>query len=123
MPATVLIVDDEPFMVDIIWDILESRGYRVLATTDADRALAMLAEDPGPIDLLLTDVTMPQRTGPELAALVQERWPDCRVIFLSGHTSESLHDRGVPPGARILAKPVTLDALVSAVSSALTSEG
>jgi two-component system, cell cycle sensor histidine kinase and response regulator CckA len=63
MPATVLVVDDEPPIVEIVHDILESRGYRVLATTEPERALAMLDEDPGPIHLVLTDVMMPSRSG------------------------------------------------------------
>src|ERR1700693_6024243 len=77
MAATVLVVDDEPAIVEIIQDILESRGYRGLSASDSARALAMLDEDPGPIHLLLTDVIMPNHhSGPELAERVQHRWPD-----------------------------------------------
>jgi CheY-like chemotaxis protein len=119
MRPTVLVVDDEPPIVEIIHDILESRGHRVLATSDTERALAMLEEDPGPFDVLLTDVQMPQRTGPELAALVQQRWPDCKAIFMSGHSHESLPEGAVPPDTRVLVKPVTLEALLVAVGTAL----
>jgi len=86
MAATVLVVDDEPPIIEIIREILESRGYRVLATSDSERALAMLDEDPGPIHILLTDVMMRDRSGPELAVRVQHRWPDVKVIFMSGHS-------------------------------------
>jgi hypothetical protein len=120
MAATVLVVDNESPIVEIIQDILESRGYRVLATSDSERALAMLDEDPGPVHLLLTDVLMPDHlSGPELAERVQHRWPDVRVIFMSGHDRETLPEGALPPNARVLLKPITLEALLSAVSTAL----
>jgi DNA-binding NtrC family response regulator len=120
MAATVLVVDDEPAIVEIIQDILESRGYRVLATSDSARALAMLDEDPSPIHLLLTDVIMPNHhSGPELAERVQHRWPDVQVIFMSGHARENLPESALPPDARVLVKPITLAALLSVVSTAL----
>jgi two-component system, cell cycle sensor histidine kinase and response regulator CckA len=117
--ATVLVVDDEPPLVELIHDILESRGYRVLATSDAERALTMLDEDPGPIHLLLTDVMMSGRSGFEVAERVQHRWPEVRVIFMSGHVRETLPEDTLPPNARVLVKPISLDALVTAVGTAL----
>ena len=119
MAATVLIVDDEAPIMEVIQDILESRGYRVLATSDPERALAMLDEDPGPIHLLLTDVMMPSHSGFEVAERVQSRWPDVQVIFMSGHARETLPEDTLPPNARVLVKPLSLDAVVSAVRAAL----
>ena len=118
MGATVLLVDDE-LPVEIIQDILERRGYRVLATSDSERALAMVDEDPGPIHLLLTDVMMPSHSGFEVAERVQHRWPEVQVIFMSGHAQETLPQDTLPPNARLLVKPLSLHALVSAVSAAL----
>jgi len=119
MPATVLVVDDEPPIVEIVHDILESRGYRVLATTEPDRALAILDEEPGPIHLVLTDVMMPSRSGFEIAERVQNRWPEVRVIFMSGHSRETLPEDTLPPNARVLVKPIALEPLLAAVSTAL----
>ena len=119
MTATVLVVDDEPPLVEVIHEILESRGYRVLATSDSERALAMLDEDPSPIHLLLTDVVMPCRSGFEVAERVQHRWPEVQVIFMSGHSLETLPEDTLPPNARVLVKPISLEALLSAVSTAL----
>ena len=119
MTATVLVVDDEPPLVEVIHEILESRGYRVLATSDSERALAMLDEDPGPIHLLLTDVVMPNRSGFEVAERVQHRWPEVQVIFMSGHSLETLPEDTLPPNARVLVKPISLEALLSAVRTAL----
>jgi DNA-binding NtrC family response regulator len=122
MAATVLVVDDESPIVEIIQDILEGQGYRVLATSDSERALAMLDEDSRPIHLLLTDVMMPGRSGFEVAERVQHRWPDVQVIFMSGHSRETLPDDTLPPNARVLVKPISLEALLSAVSTALGPE-
>jgi CheY-like chemotaxis protein len=119
MRPTVLVVDDEPPIVEIIHDILESRGYRVLATSDSERALALLDEDPNPIQLLITDVMMPSRSGFEVAERVQHRWPEVQVIFMSGHSRETLPEDTLPPNARVLVKPITLEALLSAVGTAL----
>jgi DNA-binding response OmpR family regulator len=119
MRPTVLVVDDEPPIVEIIHDILESRGYRVLATSDSERALAMLDEDPSPIHLLITDVMMPSRSGFEVAERVQHRWPEVQVIFMSGHSRETLPEDTLPPNARVLVKPINLEALLSAVSTSL----
>jgi len=104
MAATVMIVDDEAPILEIIQDILERRGYRVLATSDPERALGIVGEDPGPIHLLLTDVMMPSHSGFELAERVQHRWPDVRVIFMSGHTRETLPADTLPSNARVLVK-------------------
>ena len=119
MTRTVLVVDDEPPIVEIIQDILESLGYRVLSTSDPERAVAILDEDPGPIHLLLTDVMMSGRSGFEVAERVQHRWPEVQVIFMSGHSLETLPEDTLPPNARVLVKPISLEALLSAVSTAL----
>ena len=122
MAATVLLVDDESPIVEIIQDTLERRGYRVLATSDSERALAMVDEDPGPIDLLLTDVIMPSHSGFEVAERVQHRWPEVQVIFMSGHTRETLPEDTLPPNARVLVKPISLETLLAAVRTALGPE-
>ena len=119
MAATVLIVDDEPPLVELIHEILESRGYRVLATSDADRALALLDEDPGPIHLLLTDVMMRSHNGFEIAERAQHRWPEVQVIFMSGHIRETLPENTLPANARVLGKPISLEGLLGAVRTAL----
>ena len=116
-PATVLIVDDERRITEALHEILESQGYRVLSTINPDHAPALLAQ--GPIDLLLTDVMMPQMPGLKVAALVQERWPGCRVIFMSGYTSEDLSTRGIPANAMVINKPLSIPALIEAVRTAL----
>ncbi len=119
MAATVLLVDDEPRIIEMLQDVLESRGYEVLSTTNPLRVLALLGDHPGPIDLLLVDVIMPQMPGRELVTLVQQRWPDCRVIFMSGYSLENLPAPGVPAGSQIVMKPIAIGGLLDAVRTAL----
>jgi two-component system cell cycle sensor histidine kinase/response regulator CckA len=119
----ILIVDDEPTVTEMLQDVLETRGYLVLAATTSAQVLAMLAEDPRPIDLLLVDVIMPQMSGWELAALVRQRRPDCRVVFMSAYPADRLPAPGVPAGAPILLKPITIEVLLEAVRTALGVEG
>ncbi len=69
--------------------------------------------------MLLTDVMMPHMPGLEVAALVQQRWPGCRVIFMSGYASEDLSARGLPADAMVLNKPISIPALIELVRAAL----
>jgi CheY-like chemotaxis protein len=120
---TVLIVDDQRGVTEMLHDLLETRGYRVLAANDPARALVLLRDDPRPIDLLLVDVIMPQLAGRDPAASVQERWPDCQVIYMSGYAREQLPPPGVPASSSILMKPIAISALFDAVHGALGSKG
>ena len=117
--ATVLVVDDKPGVTEMLHDILETRGYRILSANSPARALALLTDDPRPIDVLLVDVIMPALPGRDLAGLVQERWPDCRVIFMSGYGRDQLPAPGVPDGSPILLKPIAIAALLDTVRTAL----
>ena len=83
---TILLVEDETTVLDLVRRILEAQGYQVLAAHDADAALKIcgqLVEHP---DLLLTDVVMPRTNGPVLAENLQELYPDLKVLFMSGYT-------------------------------------
>lgn len=120
---TVMIVDDESRVTDIMHDILESRGYRILAATSPTRALALLSEDSRAVDVLLSDVVMPEMPGTELARLVQARWPACQVILMSGYFPQDLAARGLPPQSVVLDKPIAIATLLEAVSAALGRYG
>ena len=120
---TVLIVDDEPRVTEILHAVLQTRGYRVLCANAPQDVVALLADDPRPIDLLLVDVVMPQMPGRDLAASVNERWPDCRVIFMTAYTTESLPAPGFPAGAQIILKPIVIPELIAAVRTVLGPKG
>ncbi len=106
--ATILVVEDEDAVRGLIRDVLETDGYRVLEARDGVLALGVYETHGDQIDLLLTDVVMPQMNGPELAEhLVGER-EDLQVLFVSGYHDES--DFGVHrplERAEFLPKPFT----------------
>jgi CheY-like chemotaxis protein len=117
---TILVVEDEPAVRELVRRTLERRGYRVLvAPTPAD-AVEIARRQPDGIQLLLSDVILPQMSGRKVASLVAERQADLRVLYMSGYTDESVAYHGiVEQGAAFLQKPFTPDALARKVREAL----
>jgi CheY-like chemotaxis protein len=112
-PATILVVDDETGIRDLMRKILQRERYRVLAAGSAEEALA--AAQGQAIDLLITDVMLPGIHGPELASRMQQTAPRLKTLFISGYSGEERF----PAGAHFLAKPFTLAALLEKVRAAL----
>jgi PAS domain S-box-containing protein len=119
--ATILLVEDEASLRDIAQELLEANGYTVLPAANAAEALALADQhEAGSIQLLLTDVVMPGMSGPALALKVRERWPDVSVVFMSGYSQEAVQEHGLlEAGARLLAKPFSLNLLVRSVEESL----
>jgi CheY-like chemotaxis protein len=93
-------------------DSLAALGYRVLIAADGAEAVALADRHPDRIDLLLTDVILPKRSGPSVAEHVRGRHPECKVLFVSGYTANAIVHRGIlDEGVRFLAKPFTPGAL------------
>jgi PAS domain S-box-containing protein len=92
---TILVVEDEVGVRSLINLALVSSGYTVLDTTDAESALEICAKYEGPIHLLLTDVVMPQMSGPMVAERVAALRPDIKVLYMSGYTDDSVVRHGV----------------------------
>jgi GAF domain-containing protein/ActR/RegA family two-component response regulator len=117
---TILLVEDEDDVRELSREILEMAGYVVLeAPTGAD-ALRLCAQHRDEICLLLTDVVMPQMSGPDLARQVEEIRPGTRVVYMSGYTDDALGHHGVlDPGIVLLPKPFTPDALLKGLRQAL----
>ncbi len=110
--ATVLVVDDETEVRTLIAEILRGSGYRVVVAPDGDAAIALLERVGRQVDLLVTDVVMPVMSGTDLAARVIERFPDTRVLFVSGFVpAGSAALRGAPLVAKPLHKAELLDAV------------
>jgi PAS domain S-box-containing protein len=108
---TVLVVEDEHGLRELTKKLLERQGYTVLTAANAREARRML-EEHASIDVLLTDVIMPGGSGPDLTAGLGARWPDLRVIYMSGYTEETIVHHGVlDPGIVFLHKPFTSDTL------------
>ncbi len=91
----VLLVEDEDNIREPAIEILESRGYKVIAAPDATQALAMSDEYAGPIHILVTDVVMPGLSGSELARQLLRRRSDLRVLYISGYPEDSIAHHGV----------------------------
>ena len=117
---TVLVVEDEEAVRALARRVLLSRGYRVLEAGSAADALALVEKSAGRIDLLLTDVVMPDMGGPVLAErLVRDR-PDLRVLYISGYAEEAIQRHGIlPAGGMLLEKPFTADQLARQVRESL----
>jgi signal transduction histidine kinase len=117
---TVLVVEDNPAVRAVTMRMLSRLGYRVLEAEGGEAALTVLEGHEGAIDLLLSDIVMPQMDGPQVAAAIAARRPDIAVVFMSGHTERSIREhRPLPEGARLVEKPLVLVALATAIREAL----
>ncbi len=90
---TVLVVEDDPNVRDLVRLLLENNGYTVLTVQDADEAVRACTELG--VDLLLTDVVMPEVSGRVLAERVADAAPSVRILFMSGYSDEAVHRHGV----------------------------
>ncbi|AMV71084.1 hypothetical protein JCM30471_29030 [Desulfuromonas carbonis] len=117
---TVLLVEDEPDILDVGTQMLELQGYRVLAAATPGEAIRLAQEHRGEIHLLMTDVVMPEMNGRELAEKLQARYPGLRCLFMSGYTADIITHRGVlDEGVQFIQKPFTLKALGAKVREVL----
>ncbi len=119
---TVLLVEDEEAVRGLVKRLLESRGYRVLEASHGPEALLLEQKHRAEIELVLTDVVMPQMSGPELARRLLRRNPGLKVIFMSGYTGEALvRNHLVNKEVNLLQKPFTAASLTRKVREVLDS--
>jgi PAS domain S-box-containing protein len=117
---TIVLVEDEDGLRALIREVLEDAGYRVVEAADPERGLAAVRAETRGIDLLMTDVILPQMRGNELADRVREISPQARVLFMSGYTDEAIGQHAVlAPGSPFLQKPFSLAALLAKVRAVL----
>jgi len=117
---TILLAEDDNAVRAIARETLERAGYTVLAAANGRAALALAEKHEGPIDLLLTDVIMPEMNGRELAETLAGRRDGLRVLFASGYSDDVLLDQGaLAPGVTLLDKPFTPAALAAKVAEVL----
>jgi PAS domain S-box-containing protein len=117
---TILLIEDEEEVRDLAKEILEASGYRVLVACHAAEALPIVKSHDGIIHLVVTDVVMPQMSGPELAERIKTLRPNLRVLYMSGYADNAIVQHGVlEAGLAFLQKPFTPDALVRKVREAL----
>ena len=121
-PATILAVDDDTSVLGLLDQILSQAGYRVLLADGGRNAIHTYESCPHPIHLLLTDVIMPDLTGPVVAERLRARQPDLQVLFISGFHDADLVQRFVTRrGFALLPKPFTVDGLLRVVEESLTA--
>lgn len=110
--GTILLVEDEPMVREIARRTLEMSGYKVLEAANGRDALDVVAQEQGSIDLVLTDVIMPQMGGRELAAHLTSRLPLTKILYMSGYTDHALTHNGIlETNIAFLEKPFTPDTL------------
>jgi CheY-like chemotaxis protein len=117
---TILLAEDDEALRTLGARVLGLLGYRVLVARTGKEALQIVADHTGPIDLIATDVVMPEMNGSQLVEKVLEARPGIRVLFMSGYTDDEVMRRGVIDGqTAFLQKPFTPDLLAYKVREVL----
>jgi PAS domain S-box-containing protein len=114
---TILLVEDQEGIRNLLSVILRANGYSVISAQNGQEALAVLEGQNGRIDLLITDVVMPQMGGRELASALIRIHPETKVLFMSGHV-ENIQEL-ISPGHAFIDKPFTPEALLRRVGEIL----
>ncbi len=121
---SILVVEDEPTVRDLVKAMLERLGYHTIVANGPKQALLLYKEAreaKRPIDLLLTDVIMPQMSGRELARIVRRITPTMKILYMSGYTADEIATHGVQDVPMLLRKPFTAEALGHRVRDAINS--
>ena len=120
---TILLVEDETHLRQLVRQYLETQGYKVLEAEDGAAALQIVDGYKGTVDLLLSDVIMPGMSGRELATRIIQLLPDVRVLYMSGYAENAVGADGtLDAGINLLQKPFSLPALKDRVREVLDSE-
>jgi DNA-binding response OmpR family regulator len=119
---TVLLVEDEELLRKAVTELLDQIGYKVLPAANGEQALRVSRDYSEKIHLLITDVVMPGKGGPEVAKQLCAMRPDLKVIFISGYDDGSLAPDGVlKPGTVLVSKPFSVRALSAKMREVLDS--
>jgi PAS domain S-box-containing protein len=119
---TILVVEDEPMVREMLCDSLREIGYTVLEAGEVGEADRRCREHTGPIHLLMTDVVLPGVGGRELAQQLSAVRPEMKLLFMSGYTDDAVVRHGIlTAGVMFLQKPFTLDGMARKVREALTA--
>ncbi len=108
----ILLVEDDEGVRELARRLLEEHGYQVLVASTCEEAISVLQEDGEKLDLLFTDVILPDRNGFELAEALRRQMPDLRVLFASGYSGDKIQWQSMQEsGFHFLQKPYSLDLL------------
>jgi PAS domain S-box-containing protein len=120
---TVLVVEDEEVVREFACRVLRLNGYQVLEASTGGQAVLLSERHPGEIHLMLTDVIMPQMSGPELASLLAGARPQMKVLYMSGYTGDAMVHNGLKTGVDLIPKPFGPTALTHKVRELLDGLG
>lgn len=119
--ATILLVEDDVALAEMLQRILNSVGYHVFMATTGEEALEIFQQSSDSIDLVISDVIMPAMNGPTLATAIYMLKPDIRILFMSGYTDDTLNQQRVVSGeVDLIMKPFSIDELTKRISEILT---
>ena len=117
---TVLVAEDEAAILELARESLEQLGYTVLTARSPEEAMREGEEHAGAIELLITDVVMPQMNGRQLCERLRSRAPGLKCLYMSGYTADVIAHRGVlEEGVSFIAKPFSLATLAAKVREVL----
>jgi PAS domain S-box-containing protein len=117
---TILLAEDDEIVRRLVIEVLQRYGYQVLEASSTAEALLIGERHPGPINLLLSDVVMPEMNGPELSSRLQQLRPEMKVLYMSGYTDNAIVLQRMADEARnFIQKPFVPDALVRRVREIL----
>jgi PAS domain S-box-containing protein len=120
--TTILLVEDDDGLRKLAHTILESRGFRVLIASSGSEALEIFRRSPLSIDLVLSDLVMPQMSGQQLAIEIRRVYPPAKMVFMSGYSEHAVLDQLVrDPTVSFVGKPFTATGLVNVVQRALSA--
>jgi CheY-like chemotaxis protein len=121
---TILLVEDEQMVLNLTASILKDAGYRVVTASTPKRALEKMVHQADPIHIMITDVVMPDMSGPALANKIVAEYPEMKLIFMSGYTdAAAVGNRFIQPGSAFLQKPFSPDALKAKIREILDGDG
>jgi two-component system, cell cycle sensor histidine kinase and response regulator CckA len=119
---TVLLVEDEPTILKMITMMLEREGYTVVGASTPGEAIRLAKEHSGDIQLIMTDVVMPEMNGRDLAKNILSIYPGAKCLFMSGYTANVIAHHGIlDEGVSFIQKPFSKGALTAKVREALSS--
>jgi two-component system, cell cycle sensor histidine kinase and response regulator CckA len=116
---TILVVEDEEILREVVVKILQGQGYQVIVAGDGAEALLVASTHAGRLDLLLSDVVMPKMSGPELAKRLAVERPETKLLCMSGYTDDRVVHHGLLETVAFIQKPITPTALATQVRKIL----
>jgi signal transduction histidine kinase/ActR/RegA family two-component response regulator len=120
--GTILLAEDEEAVRELASEFLKASGYTVLVAKDGIDALAIAEQRKGSIHVLVTDVVMPRMRGTELARSVKRRYPELKIVYMSGYLEHDSQDNDYEAESEFLQKPFTRESLLRKIREAFESK-